>query len=118
SKLAVSGRTRLEAIDKLRRALREYEVGGIKTTLPFFREIVEDAEFVAGELDTGFIPRWLERREKPQASDAEKDLAIIAAALAFSDKQTKNGGDSRIEAQQSESRWAVAGIMALHASRL
>jgi acetyl-CoA carboxylase biotin carboxylase subunit len=120
SKLAVSGRTRLEAIGKLRRALQEYEVGGIKTTLPFFREIVEDAEFVAGKLDTGFIPRWMERRKKPQASETETDLAIIAAALAFSHKQTgrNNSSGAKIEAQQSESRWAVAGRMALHASRL
>ena len=65
SKFAVVGRTRSEAIDKLRRALREYEVGGIKTTLPFFREIVEDAEFVAGNLDTGFIARWKAGRVKP-----------------------------------------------------
>jgi acetyl-CoA carboxylase biotin carboxylase subunit len=62
SKLAAWGRTRLEAIDRLRRALDEYMVGGIKTTLPFFREIVRDAEFIEGRLDTGFIPRFFERR--------------------------------------------------------
>jgi acetyl-CoA carboxylase biotin carboxylase subunit len=38
SKLAAWGRTRSEAIDRMRRALDEYAVGGIKTTLPFFRE--------------------------------------------------------------------------------
>src|SRR5262249_47220950 len=57
SKLAAWGHTRAEAIDRLRRALDEYAVGGIKTTLPFFREIVRDEEFIAGQLDTGFIPR-------------------------------------------------------------
>jgi len=62
SKLAAWGRTRREAIDRLRRALDEYTVGGIKTTLPFFREIVRDAEFIEGRLDTGFIPRFFERR--------------------------------------------------------
>ena len=45
SKLSAWGRTREESIDRLRRALDEYEVGGIKTTLPFFREIVRDDEF-------------------------------------------------------------------------
>src|SRR6266404_6772380 len=53
SKLAVWGSTRAEAIDRMRRALDEYAVGGIKTTLPFFREIVRDEEFIAGHLDTG-----------------------------------------------------------------
>ncbi len=42
SKLAVWGRTRTEAVERMRRALDEYEVGGIKTTLPFFRRIMRD----------------------------------------------------------------------------
>ena len=67
SKLAAWGRTRAEAIDRLRRALDEYAVGGIKTTLPFFREIVRDEEFIAGRLDTGFISRFNERRERSRA---------------------------------------------------
>ena len=58
SKLAAWGRTRSESIDRLRRALDAYEVGGIKTTLPFFREIVRDEEFQSGRLDTGFITRF------------------------------------------------------------
>ncbi len=117
SKFAAFGRTREEAIDRLRRALREYEVGGIKTTLPFFREIVEDKEFIAGKLDTGFIARWQQRREKKAASDIEKDLAIIATVLAYGKKQ-KNlvaGSSSR---EVKESRWAIAGRSALHANRL
>src|SRR5205085_2800064 len=55
SKLATWGRTRAEAVERMRRALSEYAVGGIKTTLPFFREVMRDPEFVAGQLDTGFI---------------------------------------------------------------
>src|SRR5437868_9508401 len=66
SKFAVYGRNREEAIGRLRRALREYEVGGIKTKLPFFREIVEDEEFIAGKLDTGFIERFKERPTKTE----------------------------------------------------
>src|SRR6266704_227625 len=62
SKLAVWGQTRVEAIDRMRRALDEYAVGGIKTTLPFFREIIRDEEFITAHLDTGFIPRFNERR--------------------------------------------------------
>src|SRR5205807_3307812 len=84
SKLAAWGRTRAEAIDRLRRALDEYAVGGIKTTLPFFREIVRDEEFIAARLDTGFIPRFNERRRvsgtKPEV--LALDIAVIAAAIA------------------------------------
>ena len=104
SKLAVYGKTRAEAIDRLRRALREYEVGGIKTTLPFFREIVEDAEFIAGKLDTGFIARFNERKQAQEIDEETQDLALIASALAFSDKQFEPS-----KTQQTESRWVSAG---------
>jgi acetyl-CoA carboxylase biotin carboxylase subunit len=93
AKLAVWGRTRREAIDRLRRALDEYEVSGITTTLPFFREIVRDDEFISGRLDTGFISRFNERRrtESEPASTVEADLATIAAALAYCKRQRTGG---------------------------
>src|SRR6201989_2976862 len=71
SKLATWGRTRVQAIERMRPALWEYTVGGINTTLPFFREVMRDEEFVAGRLDTGFIPRFNERRDAARTSDAE-----------------------------------------------
>ena len=77
SKLAAWGRTRAESVDRLRRALDEYEVGGIKTTLPFFREIVRDKAFQAARLDTGFIARFNEMREsvRPRGSGAGRTRA-------------------------------------------
>ncbi|HEX2641295.1 MAG TPA: hypothetical protein VHL50_12005, partial [Pyrinomonadaceae bacterium] len=99
SKFAVYGRNRLEAIERMRRALAEYEIGGIRTTIPFFRQVMEDEEFVAGELDTGFIPRFAERsklfgngnaapadeiQEEGDLTDAElRDIALVASALAY-----------------------------------
>jgi acetyl-CoA carboxylase biotin carboxylase subunit len=102
AKLAVWGRTRAEAIDRLRRALDEYEVGGITTSLPFFREIVRDEEFIAARLDTGFISRFNERRTEPQISTEDIDLAIIAAALHYLDKQQP------IRVQNSVSKWKLS----------
>jgi acetyl-CoA carboxylase biotin carboxylase subunit len=122
SKLAVWGRTRSEAIDRLRRALDEYTVGGIKTTLPFFRQIVRDAEFIEGRLDTGFIGRFKERRQ--EASDAagskemeaetvrQRDMAIIAAALEYSRTQKANATD-RQPGEREQSQWRLAGRAAL-----
>jgi acetyl-CoA carboxylase biotin carboxylase subunit len=134
SKLATWGRTRLEAIERMRRALDEYVVGGIKTTLPFFREVMRDEEFVAGRLDTGFIPRFNERRaaaaskheSEPSPSDAEspkeagrrdeterRDMALIAAALAYTEP-ARDGS----QPQPAPSRWKLAGRAALHQSRI
>jgi len=112
SKLAAWGRTRAEAIDRLRRALDEYAVGGIKTTLPFFRELVRDEEFIAGQLDTGFIPRFNERRKGRQQADAtpasirQRDLAIIAAAISYAQARGTPATNHR---PSQGSKWKLAG---------
>ena len=109
AKLAVWGRTRLEAIERLKRALDEYEVSGITTTLPFFRDVVRDQEFVAGRLDTGFISRFNERcatAKESGPSEEESDMAIIAAALQF----VKQGRPKPAQAVSStSSRWKMSG---------
>jgi acetyl-CoA carboxylase biotin carboxylase subunit len=126
SKLAAWGRTRAEAIDRLRRALDEYSVGGIKTTLPFFRRIVRDPEFIAGQLDTGFIARFNTRRAEIQDQsvsretladdEKERDMALIAAALAYAGRRRESAVNHHSQEQES-SRWRLAGRAALHHSR-
>jgi acetyl-CoA carboxylase biotin carboxylase subunit len=125
SKLATWGRTRLEAIERMRRALDEYAVGGIKTTLPFFREVMRDDDFIAGRLDTGFIPRFNERRAaaattsdtEPSAEEtARRDMAALAAALAYTEP-ARNGAQAQHPAP-APSRWKTAGRAALHQSRI
>lgn len=108
SKFAVYGRDRSEAIDRMRRALYEYEVDGIKTTLPFFREVMEDEEFIAGNLDTGFIERFNERKSKPEITQLTHDMAMIAAAISYSKKQ-KSITKARNERSSEPSRWVRAG---------
>jgi acetyl-CoA carboxylase biotin carboxylase subunit len=112
SKFAVYARDRLEAIDRMRRALQEYEIGGIKTTLPFFRRIMEDEEFIEGKLDTGFIERFNERKRPAEISEEARDMALIAAALGYSGaKPAAPGGGQPVS---GPSRWALAGRAALH----
>ena len=117
SKLAVHGRTRSEAIDRMRRALMEYEVGGIKTTLPFFREVMDDPEFIEGNIDTGFIPRFWQRRKEPSPDQTISDIALIAAALQHS-RSTRpvpagnpNGNGSTL------SKWGESGRLAIFKGR-
>lgn len=56
AKLIVWGPTRKVALARARRALDEFEIGGIKTTLPFHREVVRDPDYAAGNVYTDFIP--------------------------------------------------------------
>lgn len=117
SKFCVFGRNRAEAIDRMRRALQEYEVGGIKTTLPFFREVVEDTEFIEGKLDTGFIPRFNERKKAREISKVENDMVLIAAALAYSQKTKTVSGETQ-STEPKISRWALADRFASFSSRI
>ncbi len=108
AKLAVWGSSRAEAIDRLKRALDEYTVSGITTTLPFFRNVVRDEEFLDAKLDTGFISRFMDRnnsRATPPASVIETDLAIVAAAVAYSRQQQRRLAPIAVTA----SRWKTAG---------
>jgi acetyl-CoA carboxylase biotin carboxylase subunit len=114
SKFATFGATRTEALERMRRALQEYHVGGIKTTIPFFREVMNDEEFISGELDTGFISRFQQRRVDIQPSETSKDLAIIAAVLAWSKR--KIGGDNLRTDKEGE--WASAARTIAFKNRL
>jgi len=55
SKLITFGKNRSEAICRMRRALSEYKVGGVRTTIPFFQRLLTHPEFLAGNLNTHFI---------------------------------------------------------------
>ncbi|HEX8709970.1 MAG TPA: acetyl-CoA carboxylase biotin carboxylase subunit [Pyrinomonadaceae bacterium] len=125
SKLAAWGRTRSEALDRMRRALDEYTVSGIRTTLPFFRELIRDEEFIAGHLDTGFIARFFERREQAgmtqttraeeggeARTDEHRDMALVAAALDY--MLAQDGASAPLQRPaHEESRWRLAGRAAL-----
>ncbi len=91
--------SRAECIKRLQRALQEYFVGGIKTNLGLFRRILEEPDFIAGRIDTGFLDRILGGDKKPAPirteRDGNADIAAIAAALfAFTDPATSNGAAS------------------------
>ena len=63
AKLIVRGADREDALSRLRRALAEFRVEGIATTLPFFRALLDDEVFVSGDYTTGFIAERLEALE-------------------------------------------------------
>jgi acetyl-CoA carboxylase biotin carboxylase subunit len=87
SKLVCHAPTRADAIERMRRALIEYRVDGIETTIPFFRFIMDHPDFRAANFDTGFIDRVLPQLSL-EAEDGHTDAAIAAAAImAFEEAQ-------------------------------
>ncbi len=57
AKLIVRGEDRREAVDRMRRALDEFVVEGIKTTIPFHRRVMDDPTFLGGDYDTAFLDK-------------------------------------------------------------
>jgi acetyl-CoA carboxylase biotin carboxylase subunit len=82
AKLAVWGETREDAIDRMRRAVSEYRILGITTNLPLFADIMSEARFIAGDLDTGFLEEFMPRRARPFDQTHSIAAAALAAAVA------------------------------------
>jgi pyruvate carboxylase subunit A len=105
SKLVAWGRTRDEAIERMRRALYEYVIVGVKTNIPFHKAVMENKRFRSGDLGTHFITQEttllddmqaIMAREKPleeklsQVFDDSKRAAAVAAVVAYTQTQHKN----------------------------
>jgi acetyl-CoA carboxylase biotin carboxylase subunit len=80
AKLIVWGADRAAAIARMARALAEYKVVGVRTTIPVLMQIVRHPDFGAGRLSTGFLDRILP--EVRGSAGALRSIAVIAAVLA------------------------------------
>jgi len=96
AKLVVWGRDRVEAIERLRRALSEFVVKGIKTSIPFHQKLVHHPKFLEGHYDTGFIEQHMAGgKGGPSSAATDADSAearrvafLMAAIVAYKrDKQ-------------------------------
>ncbi len=86
-KLIAWAETRPDAIARLERALEETHIGGIRTNIEFFLDVLADAAFQAGDLHTGFLDEWFLRRKKHVFS--EEDLAAVRKAAELEAKGRK-----------------------------
>jgi len=82
AKLAVWARSRDTAIERMRRALSEYAIAGIRTNRALFIEIMHDAGFRAGNLSTAFLDEFFARRELCEPDLEAEAVAALAAVLA------------------------------------
>jgi len=81
AKLAAWGATREAAIGRLDRALAEYVLTGLRTNIPFFREILADTAFREGRLSTSFLEHFFKRRETTQATPEAEAVAALVLAM-------------------------------------
>ena len=103
AKLVTWGASRREAVDRMTRALREYQVLGIRTTIPFFLWLMRQPDYVAGRYETTYLDRLLAERNGQSFSElteSDEELASLATALdAYLRTSARYGLDGRDGAQ-------------------
>ncbi len=104
AKLIVWADTREHAIARMLRALSEYHIGGIETNLSLFRLILNEPNFVAGDLHTGYLDALLQTQ--PNFNPAPPHHIPPIAALAASQRKA---AATSLEVTAEPSRWKAAG---------
>jgi acetyl-CoA carboxylase biotin carboxylase subunit len=96
SKLSVWAPTRARAMARMRRALGEYVVTGIRTNLGFHDQLFAHPEFAAGRYDTEFIERHKEQLlGQPPVTEGRRDAMAVAVAVAASRLERASGVQAR-----------------------
>jgi acetyl-CoA carboxylase biotin carboxylase subunit len=105
AKVSTWGRTRKEAIATMKRALAEFHIGGLQTTIPFCQFVLSHAAFLKGEYNTGFLKTYF----SPETLYREGNRAVIAAAIMAARKKARlqSPNESRItdHGRRCESTW-------------
>lgn len=90
SKLIVWGSNRYEAIRRMKRALHEYKITGVKTSIPFLQRIMDCPDFVTGQYDTGFIENNREYLfDVRECNTICQDISIMTAYIDYMKNQGK-----------------------------
>src|ERR1041385_3576839 len=107
SKLICHAATRREAIARTSRALMEYRVDDIQTTIPFFAYLMQQPDFIAANFDTGFIDRLLgEMNLEHSDGDGFVDAAVVAASIAAFEATEQVRVPETAAAARSAWKWA------------
>lgn len=108
SKLICWGETRGEAILRMRRALEEYRILGVKTNIPFHQNIMDSHRFIAGAFDTRFVE---ERFSMDEMDEDKEDLRHIAAIFAtlYAHRETQEASQIVRRGERDTSNWKWVG---------
>ncbi len=89
SKLTTYGATREEARKRMIRAIDEYNITGIKTTLPFCKFVFGHPAFIDGSFDTKFVEKFFKTDSLDNSNEEEEKVAAVMASIIFSETVTK-----------------------------
>ena len=111
AKLITYGADRAAAIQKMIRAIDEYQISGVQTTLPFCRFVMTHEAFRSGQFDTGFVAKYFTPKvDSPDVLDTKPDaqeteLAAVFAAYLLDNQKSKPSQSQVINPVRSKSQW-------------
>ncbi len=108
AKLIAWGETRGEAILRMRRALSEYKIMGLKTNLPFHQKLLDSTRFIAGRYDTQFVEQFMNMQSGDHELRAERveAAAIVATLVEHQARQQALQFTAATNRQQSNWKWS------------
>jgi len=104
AKLITHAATRQESIDKMVRAIDEYQISGLQTTLPFCRFVMLHAAFTSGNFDTHFVKHYF-TPDVLKGENDENEMQIAAALAAHLLENTKKTVNATPIAEVQKSKW-------------
>ncbi len=104
SKLVVRGDSRGQAILRMRRALEEYRIVGVKTNIPFHQRILEQARFIAGNFDTRFVEERFSLEQADEGRETHPEIAAIVATL-VANQQAERSAHIIARGKRDTSNW-------------
>ena len=109
SKLVSFGKDREEAINRMIRAIDDYKIIGVQTTLPFCKFVLQHNAFVSGNFDTHFVKKYFTPEVLVHSNDDEMVVAAIIAAKLHHQQTSKNTVDSSKEVEVV-SKWKTSRL--------
>ncbi len=108
AKLIVWGETRGQAILRMRRALEEYRVVGVRTNIPFHQTLMDSHRFLAGQYDTRFVEERFSMQEMEEGKESYDEVAAIIATL-VAHQETQRSAQIVRRGERDTSNWKWVG---------
>ncbi|MBM3182328.1 MAG: acetyl-CoA carboxylase biotin carboxylase subunit [Chloroflexi bacterium] len=108
AKLIVWGETRAQAILRMRRALEEYRIVGVRTNIPFHQTLMDSHRFMGGQFDTRFVEERFSMDDAVEARAANAEIAAILATLVAHQQSERNANIVRRN-ERDTSNWKWVG---------
>lgn len=109
AKLIVHGKDRKEAISRMLRAIGDYKITGVETTLDFCRFVLEHEAFISGNFDTHFVHKYFKPESLVHQKEEEESIAALVSAMIY--KNGRNSGMPGPATFPERSKWKINRLL-------